>query len=90
MKKLLVLFAIIVAISFISCTENSRVKHWGGDMRIELPVNAKLVNVTWKEGQLWFLTKPMNTSDTPETYEFFEKSKLGILEGSVTIIEKKQ
>ncbi len=59
-------------------------------MNLELPENTKLVNVTWKEGNLWYLTKNMDSSDVAETYTFQEKSSLGIAEGCITITERKK
>ncbi len=87
MKKML----IIVVLSFLvaSCTENSRVKNWGGKASLELPKGQKLVNVTWKESELWYLTKPMTTSDSAETYYFQEESSWGMIEGTYIIVESK-
>ena len=87
MKKL---FAVVlVAISLASCTENSRVKNWGGEGTINLPKGQKLVNVTWKETQIWYLTRPMDSTDVAETYQFHEESSYGVMEGTYTIIETK-
>lgn len=87
MKKL---FAIaLVAITLASCTENSRVKNWGGEGTINLPKGQKLVNVTWKESQIWYLTRPMDSTDVAETYSFQEESSYGVMEGTYTIVESK-
>ena len=86
MKKLLVLF--ILAAS-ISCTENQRAKHWGGTADVDVQPNYKVVNVTWKESDLWILTKPMSPNDVAETYTFYEKSSWGILSGTFIIKEQK-
>ena len=75
----------------ISCTENLQVRQFGGTMTVNLPPNVRLVNVTWKEGNsLWYLTRNMETNETPETYTFQEKSQYGIAEGSVIIVESKK
>jgi hypothetical protein len=71
----------------VACTENERAKAWGGKMTVELPANQKLVNVTWKETDLWVLTKPMTATDVPETYKFSEKSTFGMMEGEITLKE---
>ena len=87
MKKL---FAIaLVAISLASCTQNSRVKNWGGEGTINLPKGQKLVTVTWKESQLWYLTRPMNSTDVAEAYQFQEESSYGVMEGTYNITETK-
>lgn len=73
----------------ISCTENERVKAWGGEGTINLPKGRKLVNVTWKKTQVWYLTKAMDSNDVAETYQFQEESSYGMVEGVYNIIETK-
>jgi hypothetical protein len=87
MKKLFL--AILMAVMVTSCTENNRVKNWGGEGNINLPKGRKLVNVTWKETQVWYLTRPMNSNDVAETYQFQEESSWGVMEGTYNIIETK-
>ncbi len=80
----------LLAITLLtSCTQNQRVKKWGGTGNINLPKGTKLVNVTWKNDQLWYLTRPMTESDITETYNFQEESSWGIIEGTYIIIESK-
>lgn len=88
MKKAIFYFAIL-AIGLSSCTENSRVKSWGGEGTINLPKGRKLINVTWKETQVWYLTRPMNSTDVAETYQFQEESSYGVMEGTYNIVETK-
>lgn len=87
MKKLFL--AILMGVMVTSCTENERVKQWGGEGNINLPKGRKLVNVTWKETQVWYLTRPMNSNDVAETYQFQEESSWGVMEGTYNIIETK-
>ena len=87
MKKLILSLAAIALLA--SCTENDRVKNWGGNGTIKLPAGQKLVNVTWKGAELWYITRPMTVNDYPETYLFKEQSSFGVVEGSYTIIETK-
>jgi hypothetical protein len=87
MKKLFLAIGVIVM--FGSCTENSRVKSFGGEGTINLPKGRKLVNVTWKETQVWYLTRPMNSTDVAETYQFHEESSWGMVEGTYNIVETK-
>ena len=49
MKRLLVLLGTIFVLG--SCTENARVKNFGGEGTVNLPQGRKLVNVTWKDTQ---------------------------------------
>jgi hypothetical protein len=48
-----------------------------------------LVNVTWKESQIWYLTRPMTSQDSCQIYTFHEESSWGMMEGTYTIIETK-
>ncbi len=85
MKKVLFLLPLIL----FSCTENARVKNFGGEGTINLPKGRKLVNVTWKENQIWYLTRAMNSNDVAETYKFQEESSWGVIEGTYNIVETK-
>ena len=87
MKK--VFLSLVLGMSLLSCTENSRVKNWGGEGTIKLPKGKKLVNVTWKETEVWYLTREMDSNDVVETYQFHEESSYGVIEGTYTIIETK-
>ncbi len=86
MKSILML---LVAATLFSCTKNERVKNFGGIATVNLPENQKLVNVTWKEDDLWYLTKEMTIADSAITYTFKEKSSYGIWNGAYIIIESK-
>jgi hypothetical protein len=87
MKK--VILAIMLGVMVTSCTENNRVKNWGGKGIINIPKGRKLVNVTWKETDVWYLTRPMNSTDVAETYQFHEESSWGMVEGTYNIVETK-
>lgn len=82
MKKLMVLATVIV---LTSCG-NEMVRKYGGSETLNLKEGERLVNITWKESDLWILTKKDTTK--PSTYTFREESNRGILNGSVIIIEK--
>ena len=64
-KVILFLFGLVL---ITSCTENQQAKRWGGTASITLPKNRKLVNATWKDSNLWYLTRPMNKNEKAETY----------------------
>lgn len=86
MKNLLIL-SIFILLS--SCTENSWIKNWGGEGQIQLPQGKKLVNVTWKGDEVWYLVRDMKQDEFPEKYEFHEKSSFGMLEGTYIIVESR-
>ena len=83
------LFALMV-MSITSCTDQQMAKQYGGTETITLPENQKLVNATWKENNLWYLTKDMSETDSAETYTFHEQSNFGVWEGTVIIKEVKK
>jgi hypothetical protein len=84
-----IFLVIMMGVIATSCTENSRVKAWGGEGTINLPKGRKLVNVTWKETEVWYLTRPMDSNDVAETYQFQEESSWGLVEGTYNIVETK-
>jgi len=83
------LFGIFLFLFFNSCTQNQRAKKFGGKAEITLPANQKLINATWKDDNLWYLTRPMSEADSAETYTFQEASSFGILEGTYITRERK-
>ena len=88
-KKILsVILIIILIISLCGCQAAAR--NLGSDVTIELEPNQKLEMITWKNSDLWYLTRPMTANDVAETHVFQESSIFGIVEGTVTIIETKE
>ena len=85
MKRLFILA--IMATMFMSCTKNGRVRHWGGTGTLDLPKGQKLVNLTWKDSDLWVLTTEMDSGYIPKTYKFTEDSKFGMMEGTYIVKE---
>ena len=79
MKRLI--FIAIAALSLVSCTDNQRAKHWGGTEEITLKPNEVVLNVTWKESQMWICTKDTATG----VVYFREKSNWGVMEGTVIL-----
>ncbi len=87
MKKLMTVAAIAALCA--SCTDNQRVKDFGGLATINLPAGQKLMHITWKTPQIWYLTRPMTATDTATTYRFQEISTYGIVQGTYIIVESK-
>lgn len=86
MKRLLVLFVLLVA---LGCTEQQRAKSFGGSMTVNLPASQKLVVATWKNSDMWYLTRPMREGEAAEHYSFVESSSFGLVEGVVKFVETK-
>lgn len=87
MKKIIISLVLILFLG--SCTDNVKVKSFGGQSNLHLPKNKKLINVTWKETNLWILTRDMNQNDVPEKYSFKEESSFGVIQGEYIIYESK-
>jgi hypothetical protein len=78
MKKVLITLSLA---AMISCTENSRARSWGGSETVTLKKNEVLVNLTWKNSDLWILSK-----DTLTNVKYLrEISSWGIIEGEIVI-----
>jgi hypothetical protein len=85
-KLKVIIFIFILSFMAIGC-ENSIVRNFGGKMIIDLPPGEKLIEVTWKNDDLWYLTRPMRQGEVVESYTFQEKSTYGNFEGSVILKE---
>ena len=91
MKKvsLFICIALVMTLGAFGCSDNFRAKHWGGTMMIDVPKGERVTVVAWKNDELWYMTRPMHEDEKPETWNFREKSSLGILEGGVVLKESK-
>lgn len=87
-KRVFVMVLAFILLTVSGC-QQMMTKSLGGNMTINLEPNLKLEEITWKNDNLWYLTKPMVDSDIAEIHTFQKKSELGIFEGSVIIIESK-
>lgn len=88
MKKILIFIALLV-VTTISCTENQKVRNFGGNMTIKLPKGQKIVVATWKDSNLFYMLEPMEDSYIPKTKTFMENSSWGILESTITFVESR-
>jgi hypothetical protein len=88
-KMWIVIFLAVVAfITFTSC-EQWTTRILGGNTTIELEKNEKLVNITWKDSNIWYLVREMRSDEVAETLVFKESSVAGLTNGTVTIIERR-
>lgn len=83
------LVVIFAAFTLIGC-EQAITKSLGGDMTMDLAPGEKLETITWKEDDLWYLTRPMREGEKAETHVFKQSSVTGIFEGTVTIVEHEE
>jgi hypothetical protein len=79
MKKLMMILVTMVVRS--SCTENVRARHFGGTETLALKPNEKVLNVTWKDNEMWVCTQDTITG----VVYFREKSNWGVMEGTVIL-----
>ena len=82
-KNTILVATTFLALLFIfpSCTENQRARKFGGKDEIQLKPNEVLINVTWKESNMWLLTE-----DTLTHVKYFrENSNWGVWEGEIVI-----
>lgn len=80
-KLFLMVITVITVITFLSCTDNQRARKFGGKEEIQLKPNEVLINITWKESNMWVLTE-----DTTTNIKYFrENSNFGIWEGEIII-----
>lgn len=86
MKKLFIIMVLLAAL-FLGGCEQGLTKSYGGRMEIKLDPGVKLEMITWKDDSLWYLTRPMNDDESPETHTFQQSSEFGVLEGTVVIVE---
>lgn len=89
MKRKLMAIALTGMVLFGATGCQSAAKNFGGSYTETLPQGQKLINATWKEDSLWYLTRPMKEDEEAETYTFKQDTEFGIMEGTVTIKEVK-
>ena len=77
MRKIFILAVAIISLA--SCTANERARNYGGTETVDIPEGRILINCTWKQDDLWVLTKDTTTG---KMY-FNEKSSWGIMEGEI-------
>jgi len=87
-RRLKTALAVAVLLVSVACTENYRAKNMGGTMTVKLPAGQRLVTVTWKEHEFWYLTRPRTNQEQPITWTFKEKSTMGFQEGTVILEEQ--
>lgn len=89
MKKIYLFLSLLTILSFSSCTEQFRVREFGGEMEIEVPAGYKVTSATWKEAELFYFLEPMEEGYIPKKKKFVESSSYGIWESEVTFKEKR-
>ena len=92
-RRSLLVFLAILAVTFITCgfvlgcTENQRARQFGGTGHVEVKPGHKIVGATWKNTDLWVLTRPVRPGEEPETLSLREFSSWGAIEGEMLLRE---
>jgi len=88
MLKLFLLLSLVGVLFTLTSCKNFRAKNWGGNVTYKLNVGEKLLNVSWKDEDLWVLTRKRLPNEKCDTLIYREESNKSIREGSVTFIER--
>lgn len=88
MNKILMTGLLLLGLS--GCTSNEISRQLGGSQTLFVSCNQKVVNVTWKEVDLWYVTRPMRDDEQAEVFTFQEKSSYGLMEGRIVLQECKK
>ncbi len=85
--RLFYFIIIVVTLLLYSCTEQYKVRNLGEVGVYDLPPGKKLIVVTWKEDNLWYLVRDRKEGESVDTFEFIETSSFGIWEGKMILRE---
>jgi hypothetical protein len=83
------MFPLTVGVLMLTSCENFATRNFGGSQTIELEKGQRLVEITFKDNDLWILTEPMDSDYVPKTKTFYEDSNLGVMQGKITIVEQR-
>jgi len=86
MKRIALLLLIVTLLSGCS---NYFAKTFGGTVTVNLPNGTKIINATWEDDHLWYLTREMKAGEQPETTVMYESSAYGVLQGKIDFKESK-
>ena len=84
------MFPLMVAVLMLTSCENLVTREFGGSQTIKLEKGQRLVEITFKDHDLWILTEPMDSDYVPKTKMFYEDSNFGVMQGKITIIESRE
>ena len=88
MKTIKVMLLLFILVTITGC-EQTVSRHFGGNMTITLNPGERLIEATWKNDDIWYLTEPMDSDYIPKTKVFKESALFGVFNGTVTFIESK-
>lgn len=86
---LVFVLSLVAACFLLACTNNQSARSLGGETTVNLPRGQRIVLATWKDSNLWYLTRPLQEGEEPVTYTFQESSSWGVVEGTVYFVESR-
>jgi len=87
-KQLVYAVILILFCGAMYFNSNFNTRYFGGVMTETLPAGQTFVNATWKEGNLWIVTRERKEGETPQTYQVYESSLYGMFNGKVIVKEQ--
>jgi hypothetical protein len=89
MSRIAILLVLVAALCGMTCTDQERAKHHGGTATVKLPCGQKILGATWKDDDLWYLTRPFRPGEPAEKVTFWQRKNLkGITgNGKVVLVE---
>lgn len=87
-KKICAVLAITMMLALTGCSVNNKKSRWFYNNRIRTEPKVRRNYVEKRFTMVSY--RPMTDADSAETHTFKESSNFGIIEGTVTIIEKRQ
>jgi hypothetical protein len=88
MKDVLWLVPVIIAMIILGGCGQWAAKQLGGTYTVKLEAGQKLEMITWKQDNLWVLTRARRAGESPERHLFQEKSPVGVMQGTVVLEEQ--
>ncbi len=86
MRTRLIVLLVVVLLAVSAC-DKIATRTFGGTTTVKLKANRKLITMTWKDTDLWILTRKSRPGEFSEEYDFAEDSNFGLMEGTVIVIE---
>lgn len=87
MKSVAILLTLLAVVTLSAC-DQFKARTVGGTETVTLEPGLKLEMVTWKQNDLWICTRTRMPDEKPQTHRFSERSLMGVLQGTVVIVER--
>lgn len=90
MKKLLTFISLVICIFLMSsCTEQERVRQFGGTATIDVEPGYRVMMATWKGDDLFYMIEEMPEDYVPHNKTLVESSSWGVIESKTVFKESR-